>query len=129
MANDAKLESKPIEDKNKQKKQEEQKEQEKREKQSRQNDIEALLKAYSDINAKINIIAPLLSEVLLMAVNFDTKIKYDSYLKYRFRIKWIAQTLLVAYGQIQKLSEYMKLVDNKKQDIISEFTEQEPAFK
>jgi hypothetical protein len=120
-----KPERESIENKDKRKKQEKRIEQDKLERQKKRGDIETLLKEYDSINYKVNAIIPLLSEVLSLAVNFDTNVKYEPQLKYRFRIKWIVQIILVAYSQIQKLSEYMKLVNNRRQDVIAEFTEEQ----
>lgn len=95
---------------------------------AKRDEIDGILKIYDNISQKLDAILPLLSEVALLAIDFDNKVKYNSYLKYRFRTRWVVQTVIVAQNQIQKLVEYMKLVNVRNREIVSEFTEQESAF-
>lgn len=94
----------------------------------KQTEITNIIKIYNDINSKIDKVVPLLLEILVLAIDFDNKTKFNSYFKIRFRMGWIVRTVLVAVNQLKKNLEYMEMVNKRRQDITDEYTEQESAF-
>lgn len=94
----------------------------------KQQEIEKLLVQYRLIGDKMAKILPMVSEVLADSIDFNNKIKYETTFRYRLKSILVFRTLSVAHIQIRKIIDYINLVCDNKDAIVSEFIGKESVF-